>query len=133
MDILAGTVIQRLAQDKPYGVALLAEGILEKLSSQDLKSLENVERDEHGHIRMAEVNFLDILKIELDKALKELGVNIRTVKHVLGYELRCAPPSAFDIDYTRGLGLAAVEFLLSGGHSAIITIQDKPGRPHTLR
>jgi 6-phosphofructokinase len=123
VDILASTVVQRLVEDKPYGVALLAEGILEKMSSQDLKSLDNVERDEHGHIRMAEVNFLDILKIELDRALKNMGVNIRTVKHVLGYELRCAPPSAFDIDYTRGLGLAAVDFLLSGGHSAIITIQ----------
>ena len=123
VDILASTVIQRLAEDKPYGVALMAEGILEKMSSHDLKNLENVERDEHGHIRMAEVNFLDILKIKLDRALKELGVNVRTVKHVLGYELRCAPPSAFDIDYTRELGLAAVEFLLSGGHSAIITIQ----------
>ena len=123
VDILAGSVIQRLAEDKPYGVALLAEGILEKMSSRDLESLENVERDEHGHIRLAEVNFLEILKKGLDRALKELGINIRTVKHVLGYELRCAPPTAFDIDYTRGLGLAAVEFLLSGGHSAIITIQ----------
>ncbi len=123
VDILAGSIIQRLAQNKPYGVALLAEGILEKMSSRDLKSLENVERDEHGHIRMGEINFLDILKAELDRTLKELEVNVRIVKHVLGYELRCAPPSAFDIDYTRGLGLAAVEFLLSGGHSAIITIQ----------
>jgi 6-phosphofructokinase 1 len=123
VDVLAITVIQRLVEDKPYGVALLAEGIMEKLSLQDLQSLENVERDEHGHIHLAEVNFLDILKKELDKELIKLGIRVRLVKHILGYELRCAPPCAFDIDYTRSLGQAVIEFLLSGGHSAIITIQ----------
>ena len=123
VDILATTVVQRLAEDKPYGVALLAEGILEKLSHQDLRSLDNVERDEHGHIRLAEINFLDILKRELDKELTSLGIHVRLVKQVLGYELRCAPPTAFDIDYTRSLGQAVVEFLLSGKHSAIVTLQ----------
>ena len=31
----------------------------------------------------------------------------------LGYELRCAAPIPFDIDYTRTLGYGAVRFLLS--------------------
>ena len=30
----------------------------------------------------------------------------------LGYNLRCAPPIPFDIDYTRTLGYGAVRFLL---------------------
>jgi ATP-dependent phosphofructokinase / diphosphate-dependent phosphofructokinase len=45
------------------------------------------------------------------------------VKRVLGYELRCAPPCALDIEYTRGLGGEAVEFMLNGGTNAIITLQ----------
>ena len=32
----------------------------------------------------------------------------------LGYNLRCAPPIPFDIDYTRTLGYGAVRFLLEG-------------------
>jgi ATP-dependent phosphofructokinase / diphosphate-dependent phosphofructokinase len=123
VDILTTTVLLRLQENKPYGVALLAEGILEHLSHEDLNTLDNVERDEHGHIRLAEVNFLDILKKELDKELGQLGVQTRFVKHVLGYELRCAPPTAFDIEYTRSLGSAAIEFLLKGGTNAIITLQ----------
>lgn len=123
VDILAGTVIQRLAMDKAYGVACMAEGILERLSHEDLKDLENVERDEHGHIRLAEVNFLDLLKDRLEATLAELGIELRFVKYVLGYELRCAPPTAYDIDYSRSLGEAAVEFLLEGGTNAIITLQ----------
>jgi len=123
VDILATTVLLRLQENKPYGIALLAEGILEHLSHEDLNALDNVERDEHGHIRLAEVNFLDILKRELDKELERLGIQIRFVKHVLGYELRCAPPTAYDIEYTRSLGSAAVEFLMKGGTNAIITLQ----------
>jgi len=123
VDILTVSILLRMLENKPYGVALLAEGILENLSHQDLAILENVERDEHGHIRLAEVNFLDILKRELEDNLRCLGVKIKLVKHVLGYELRCAPPNAHDIEYTRTLGEAAVSFLLSGGTNAIISLQ----------
>lgn len=123
VDILVTTILMRLLEHKPYGVAVLAEGILENLAHEDLMALDNVERDEHGHIRLAEVNFLDILKKQVENELEALGVRVRLVKHVLGYELRCAPPIAFDIEYTRALGEAAVEYLLGGGSNAIITLQ----------
>ena len=129
VDILTCSILLRLLEYKPYGVALLAEGILENLSHEDLKSLDNVERDEHGHIRLAEVNFLDILKKELENNLNRLGISIRLVKHVLGYELRCATPNAYDVAYTRILGEAAVSFLLGGGTNAIITLQSHQAVP----
>ena len=123
VDILATTILLRLLEGKPYGVAILAEGILENLSHDDLRVLDRVERDEHGHIRLAEVNFLDILKKRLEEDLDGMGVHLRLVKHVMGYELRCAPPCAYDVEYTRSLGEAAIEFLLEGGSNAIITLQ----------
>ena len=123
VDILATSVLLRRLEGKPYGVAILAEGILENLAHEDLEALDNVERDEHGHIRLAEVNFLDILKQNLSQELAQMGVQVRLVKQVLGYELRCAPPCAFDVEYTRTLGEAAIDFLLRGGTNAIITLQ----------
>jgi 6-phosphofructokinase len=123
VDILATSVLMRMMEQKRYGVAILAEGILENLAHEDLHDLDNVERDEHGHIRLAEVNFLDILKRNLDRELQQMGVRMRLIKHVLGYELRCAPPCAFDVEYTRTLGGAAIDFLLGGGTNAIITLQ----------
>ncbi len=122
VDILITTMLLRLSQGKPYGVAVIAEGLLENLAAEDLNKLENVERDEHGHVRLAEVNFLDLLKKEIDKELEHLGLKMKFVKKVLGYELRCAPPCAFDIEYTRCLGGAAVDYLLAGGTNAIITL-----------
>jgi 6-phosphofructokinase 1 len=124
VDILATTILMRMLQYKPYGVAILAEGILENLTHEDLKALDHVQRDEHGHIRLAEVNFLDILKRNLERELHHMGVHMRLVKHVMGYELRCAPPCAYDVEYTRALGEAAIDFLLSGGTNAIITLQN---------
>lgn len=123
VDILAISILLRILEQKHYGVAILAEGILENLARPDLEDLDNVERDEHGHIRLAEVNFLDILKRNLDQELQGMGIRVRLVKHVLGYELRCAPPNAFDVEYTRTLGEGAIDFLLQGGTNAIITLQ----------
>jgi 6-phosphofructokinase len=123
VDILATSVLLRMLEGKPYGVAILAEGILENLAHEDLDDLDNVERDEHGHIRLAEVNFLDILKQNLGRQLQQMGVQVRLVKQVLGYELRCASPTAYDVEYTRTLGEAAIDYLLGGGTNAIITLQ----------
>lgn len=123
VDILVSTMLMRLLENKPYGIAVLAEGILENLAHEDLSVLEHVERDDHGHIRLPDVNFLDILKREVDRELENYGLRLKMVKHLLGYELRCAPPGAFDVEYTRTLGGAAVDYLLQGGTNAIITLQ----------
>jgi 6-phosphofructokinase 1 len=131
-DILAASVIKRLAEGKSYGLALVAEGIMEQLAPADLDMLDNVERDAHGHIRLAEINTADILKRALRKQLLDLGVDMGVVSKDLGYELRCADPIAFDIDYTRSLGEAAVDFLLQGGSNATITLQQNEVVPIPL-
>jgi 6-phosphofructokinase 1 len=124
-DILACSIIKRLANGRPYGVAVLAEGLVEKIDKADLEIIEGVERDAHGHIRLAEVNFSDIIKRAVKKVLAEFGITMTLVDKEIGYELRCAPPVAFDVEYTRNLGYAAVEFLLQGGNKALISIQNE--------
>jgi 6-phosphofructokinase 1 len=123
VDVLLTAVLKRLADDKPYGVALVSEGVMEHMSHQDLRELEYVERDAFGNVYLSEINFSDILKHELDSELEKLGTSVRITSKDLGYELRCADPIAFDIDYTRSLGEAAVAFLLDGGTNATVTVQ----------
>ena len=123
MDILATAIVQRLAEGKNYGVALIAEGIMEYTSHEDLQTLDRVDVTNHGHIRLAEINFADVIKRILANDLKAMGIQMKLVDKELGYELRCAAPIAFDIDYTRSLGEAAVDFLLGGGTNATITLQ----------
>jgi len=123
IDKLLGSVVKRLADGRPYGVALVAEGVMEHMSHQDLRQLEYVERDAFGNVYLSEINFSDILKHELDSELEKLGIGVRVTSKDVGYELRCADPIAYDIDYTRSLGEAAVAFLLEGGTNATVTVQ----------
>jgi len=123
VDILIGSMLKRMADEKPYGVALVSEGVMEHMSHQDLRELDYVERDAFGNVHLSEINFSDILKHELDSELEKLGIPARATSKDLGYELRCADPVAYDIDYTRSLGEAAVAFLLDGGTNATVTVQ----------
>ena len=96
VDTLAGSIIKRLSYGRHHGIAVLAEGLVEILPESDLEGLAEVERDAHDHIRIAEVNFGDIIKNALRKRLAKLGVNATLVSKNIGYELRCADPAPFD-------------------------------------
>jgi 6-phosphofructokinase 1 len=122
-DIIIGSIIKRLLMDRPNGVVVIAEGVAEIIAQEDLHDLVTAERDEFGHIRLAEVDFGDVLKKDIQSRLKELDVKMTVISKNLGYELRCAPPIPFDAEYTRELGYGAVSFLLKGGTGAIVTIQ----------
>lgn len=123
VDILVTAILRRLADDKRHGVALVAEGILEYLDPEDMRYLEGIDQDPHGHVPLHGINVSDILKRWVVKDLADLGIKAQVRDKELGYELRCAPPIAYDIDYTRSLGEAAVDFLLAGGSDATITLQ----------
>jgi 6-phosphofructokinase 1 len=124
VDILTGAIIKRLASGRKYGVAVVAEGLLERIREEDLEALSCIEYDDHGHVRYAEISFSSVLKLEVQTSLAALGIKIDITNKEIGYEVRCAPPNAFDIEYTRNLGFAAIEFLKDGGTNALISIQN---------
>lgn len=124
VDILVGAIIKRLSYGKPDGVAIIAEGLVEHLDTSDLESLVEVERDAHDNIRIAEINFGEILKSKVQERLKEFGLKATVVAKNIGYELRCADPIPFDMEYTRDLGFSAAQFILDGGSGAMVSIQN---------
>lgn len=123
VDILTGAIVKRLSRDRRDGVAVLAEGLGLLLDPKELGDLENVELDEHGHVRLAEVDLGDVLKREVQKRLKGLGLKITIVDHNIGYELRCTDPIPYDMEYCRDLGYCAAKFLLGGGNAAMVSMQ----------
>ena len=124
VDVLAGAIIKRLSYGRTDGVAVMAEGLVEHLDPQDLESLVDVERDAHNNIRIAEINFGEILKYKVLERLREFNLKITIVAKNIGYELRCADPIPYDIEYTRDLGFAACQFVLNGGSGAMVSIQN---------
>jgi 6-phosphofructokinase 1 len=123
VDTLAGAIIKRLSYGRRDGVAVIAEGIVLDIPPGDIASLETAERDAHGHIRIDEVSLGDILKAEVTKRLREHGIKTTISAKNIGYELRCADPIPFDMEYTRDLGYSAAGYLLAGGSSAMISMQ----------
>ncbi|HSZ40222.1 MAG TPA: diphosphate--fructose-6-phosphate 1-phosphotransferase [Trebonia sp.] len=129
VDILETSMLKRIAHGRPFGVAILAEGLGLRLPPDELaKAMPEVEFDEHGHVRLAELELDRLLAKLVKDRFRERGHSITVEGKNVGYELRCAPPIPFDIEYTRDLGYGAVDYLKrirgTDATGAMITIQE---------
>ncbi len=123
VDTLVGAIIKRLADGRRDGVAIIAEGVLLCIDEHDLSAVAEAERDAHGNIRLDEVNFGEILKREVQLRLKQFDLKASIAAKNIGYELRCADPTPFDMEYARDLGYCAAKCLLGGGGAVMISMQ----------
>ena len=115
-DILEGAILKRQALwQRNDGVALIAEGLLERMPVEELTAIEGVQiqHDSYGHLRLAELDLAYILKNLVERRFTARGQSFTIVHKTVGYELRCAPPVAFDCEYVKTLGYGAIEFLLN--------------------
>ncbi|MFQ6039291.1 MAG: diphosphate--fructose-6-phosphate 1-phosphotransferase [Candidatus Poribacteria bacterium] len=130
-DILKGAIIKRRADGKNSGVAVIAEGVTEKLDPEEIKAKYpwvKIETDPFGHRRLSEINLAEILKREVQAQFQNRGEKLPIVDLKFGYELRCAPPIPYDCEYVRILGYGAVGYLLgeiSGpADGALVCLED---------
>ena len=123
VDTLVGAIIKRQSLGQRHGVAVIAEGVVEAIRRDDLAEIKDVERDEHGHPRLAEIDIGRILKDAVQARLQQLALSTNVVAKDIGYELRCADPIPYDMEYTRDLGYCAAKYLLGGGHGAMVSMQ----------
>jgi len=128
-DVVEGSVIKRRAMGKGYGVALLAEGLIDRFSPREIAELQDTDRDAHGSVRVTEIDLGRKVKNEVQTRLEARGVKVTIGDKPIGYELRCAPPIPIDVELSRDLGYAAVIHLHRGGASALLTIQGGECRP----
>jgi len=139
-DTIIGSIIKRQAEGKGYGLAVLAEGLIESIGEkglieafgEELSRYGNVERDPHGHLRLGEIEFGRMIRYRTTAGLEKLGLKVTMMDKDLGYELRCADPIPFDAEYTRNLGYGAVKFLMSpmsDNYGAIISYEGGSLKP----
>jgi ATP-dependent phosphofructokinase / diphosphate-dependent phosphofructokinase len=133
VDTIVGSIVKRLAMGQDHGVAMIAEGIAERIDPEQLAASDGATRDAYGHIRLADVPIGMVLRDAVRARLTELGLkDITVVTKDIGYELRCAKPVPFDAEYTRTLGYGAVRYLLHGGSGALIALSGGRVTPVTL-
>ena len=92
-DIVEGAIVKRRAMDRHFGVAVLAEGLIDRLDPAELAELQDVERDEHGHVRFAEVDLARKVKAEVQGRLSERGLRLRSRTRT--WATSCAAPTRF--------------------------------------
>ncbi|MEZ4278708.1 MAG: 6-phosphofructokinase [Myxococcota bacterium] len=120
-----GAILKSTAEGRPHGVIVLAEGLGECLDPADLAAFPDLPRDEHGHLRLAELPLGKLVRDRVAQGLALHGIKTTMVVKDVGYELRCVAPNAFDQEYTRELGAAAVATLLAGHANVMITRQNQ--------
>lgn len=128
-DILTCSILKRLSMGKDHGVAILAEGISEKLDLEELSKYEDLEKNEAGRLRLSEIQLGRVLRNFVNETLDSMGIKATIVDKNIGYELRAAHPIPFDVEYTRNLGYGAVRYLLKGGTGAMIVTYEGNIRP----
>ncbi|WP_395817644.1 diphosphate--fructose-6-phosphate 1-phosphotransferase [Archangium minus] len=130
VDILAGSVIKRLSYGRPDGIALIAEGLADCIDPEDLARHTELPRDHMGNIHVAEINLGEILEKGVKERLAALGIKATLIPKYIGYEVRCADPIPFDMEYTRDLGHCAARYIIEGGTEAVVSMVN--GRFHPI-
>ncbi len=121
-DLVDGSVLKSLARGRPWGVAILAEGLVHRLDPDELQHFSAIKRDSQGRIRLSNLELGVLVSDILNQRLDDRGIDLQFNEIKLGYELRCARPVPFDIEYTRDLGYAATRFLAEGGSDAMVIV-----------
>jgi hypothetical protein len=81
-------MLKRIAHGRPFGMAVLAEGIGLRLPQDELvQAMPDVERDEHGHVRLAELELDRLLAKQVKDRFRAHGQNVTVEGKSIGYEL----------------------------------------------
>jgi 6-phosphofructokinase 1 len=118
IDRIVRTMLARDADDKEFGVIVLAEGLAELLPFESLKG---IPRDEHGHISIAHINLGQMFARMIAKEYQARTSRKRKVTGVqLGYESRCSQPHAFDVMLGSQLGVGAYRALVEENREGVM-------------
>jgi ATP-dependent phosphofructokinase / diphosphate-dependent phosphofructokinase len=132
VDTIVGAIVKRRAFGRKHGIVVVAEGIAERVCDDVFKPSEHLRRDSFGNVPLADIPLGVILRDAVRERLDQIG--LKSVVHAkdIGYELRCAKPVPFDVDYTRTLGFGAVRYLVDGGSGALIALEGGNVHPIVL-
>jgi ATP-dependent phosphofructokinase / diphosphate-dependent phosphofructokinase len=107
---MVDVMLAREALGRNYGVIVVAEGLAEYLPSD---ALQDVKRDDHGHISISDINLNRVFAKLLAEAYEKRTHRKRKINGLqLGYESRCAPPTAFDVMLGSQIGVGAFRALV---------------------
>lgn len=120
---IADLMAARVNDGRHYGVVCVAEGLADKLPDTQRPS----EVDEHGNLVLGAARVGSLLaKAAEARYAEKTGDNIKVRHKQIGYEARCAEPSAFDVLLGTQLGVGASRALVEEGLSGhMVSVEDQ--------
>ena len=114
---IARLMKDRLDQGRSYGIVCAAEGLADKLPPHQRPQ----SKDEHGNTVLGSAQIGKTLAEAAEAKFKELTGKSMKVRHKqIGYEARCADPTAFDVMLGTQLGVGATRALVHEGLSGVM-------------
>jgi len=120
--LIISSIIKRKLMGIPYGVAIISEGVFHFMDDREIISSGiQFTFDDHGHPELGNVSKANIFNVLLQTRLKELGISMKSRPVEMGYELRCIPPTAFDLLYCSLLGMGVKKLFDQGLTGCVVT------------
>lgn len=111
-DEIARLMEARMQDGRAYGVVCVAEGLADHLPEAQRPK----ETDQHGNVVLGAANIGKLLAEATEKRFTErTGLSMKVRHKQVGYEARCADPSAFDVLLGTQLGTGAYRALVERG------------------
>ena len=122
IDALVGRMVKTMrardAAGKRFGTIVMAEGLAEMMPASQL---EGIPRDDHGHISVAHVDLgKQFAKLIAAEYKAQTGQSRKITGLQLGYESRCAPPTAFDVMLGSQLGVGGFRAIVEKGLNGVM-------------
>ena len=120
---LVDLMLRREADGRQYGIVCVAEGLADKLPDDQRPQL----TDEHGNVRLGDAQIGRTLAAEMERTYTQrTGASIKVRHKQIGYEARCAEPSAFDVLLGTQLGVGAYRALVKEALSGVmVSVEDQ--------
>ncbi|MRS11688.1 MAG: 6-phosphofructokinase [Actinobacteria bacterium] len=120
---LVDLMLKRESDGRRYGIICIAEGLADHLP-EDLRP-KTV--DEHGNLKLGDAQVGRVLAEEMERVYEErTGIRVKVRSKQIGYEARCAEPSAFDVLLGTQLGVGAYRALVELGLSGVmVSVEDQ--------
>jgi ATP-dependent phosphofructokinase / diphosphate-dependent phosphofructokinase len=118
---ITDVIITRENDHKPYGVIAISEGIVDKLPEE----LKPKATDKHGNMRLGEAKISTILAEHVKERYKEkTGLDVKVTPKQVGYEIRSAYPTAFDVVMGSMLGYGAAKYYMEDKFGIMVSVTD---------
>jgi len=127
INLVISSILKRKILGINYGAAIISEGVFHFMTNSEIEATDlSFTYDDHGHPELGNVSKAHIFNMLLQRKLKTLDINVKSRPVELGYELRCVPPTAFDLLYCSLLGIG-VKILFEQGKTGCMVTSDPKG------